>query len=86
MTMPLSIRSVEVEKLARALARLTGENMTETILESLRERYQRVRAGRVSQRLMEDLSTIASRTAALPKLDNRSAEEILGYDERGLPR
>jgi antitoxin VapB len=84
--MPLSIRSAEVEKLARALARLTGENLTETILESLRERYQRVRAGWASQRLIEDLSTIANRTAALPKLDSRSADEILDYDEHGLPR
>ncbi len=84
--MPLSIRSAEVEKLARTLSRLTGENMTETILESLRERYQRVRAGRASQRLIEDLGAIASRTAALPKLDQRSAEEILGYDRDGLPR
>ena len=85
-TMPLSIRSAEVEKLARTLARLTGENMTEAILESLRERYQRIRAGRASQRLIDDLSMIANRTAALPKLDHRSAEEILGYDDHGLPR
>jgi antitoxin VapB len=84
--MPLSIRSPEVEKLARALARLTGENLTETILGSLRERYDRVRAGRASQRLVEDLGAIARRTAALPKLDSRSADEILGYDEHGLPK
>ena len=84
--MPLSIRSAEVEKLARMLSRLTGENMTQTILESLRERYQRVRAGKANRRLLEELTAIASRTAALPKRDGRSAEEILGYDERGLPR
>lgn len=84
--MPLSIRSPEVEKLARALARLTGENLTETILGSLRERYDRVRAGRTRGRLVEDLSAIARRTSELPKLDGRSADEILGYDEGGLPR
>ena len=70
----------------RALSRMTGENLTDTILQSLKERYQRVRAGRASQRLLDDLSAIARRTAALPRLDNRSADEILGYDERGLPR
>ena len=84
--MALSIRNAEVEKLVRALSRMTGENLTDAILQALKERYQRVRAAHASQRLLDDLSTIARRTAALPKLDTRSAEEILGYDERGLPR
>ena len=82
----MSIRNSEVEKLARSLSRMTGENMTETILESLKERHQRIRAANASQRLLDDLSAIAKRTAALPKLDGRSAEEIIGYDERGLPQ
>ena len=84
--MGMSIRNSEVEKLARSLSRMTGENMTETILESLKERHQRLRVANVSQRLLDDLSAIAKRTAALPKLDDRSAEEIIGYDERGLPQ
>ena len=83
---PLSIRNAEVEKLVRALARLTGENLTDTILQSLRERHQRIRAANAGQRLLDDLSAIARRTAALPKHDLRDADEILGYDERGLPR
>ena len=84
--MPLSIRNAEVEKLVRVLARLTGENLTDTILQSLKERHQRIRAANASQRLLDDLSAIAQRTAALPKHDLREAEEILGYGERGLPR
>ena len=84
--MAMSIRNSEVEKLARSLSRMTGENMTETILESLKERHQRIRAANSSQRLLDDLGAIAKRTAGLPKLDDRSPEEILGYDERGLPR
>jgi antitoxin VapB len=84
--MPLSIRNSEVERLARALARLTGEGLTQTILQALRERYQRVRAARQGERLVEDLTSIARRAAALPKLDRRSPDEIIGYDEHGLPR
>ena len=34
----------------------------------------------------EDLLEIGKRCAALPELDPRSAEEILGYDEQGLAR
>jgi antitoxin VapB len=84
--MPLSIRNSEVERLARALARLTGEGLTQTILQALRERYQRVRAARQGERLVEDLTSIARRAAALPQRDRRSPDEIIGYDEHGLPR
>lgn len=84
--MPLSIRNSEVERLARALSRLTGEGLTQTILQALRERHQRVRAAREQKRLMEDLTAIARRSAALPELDRRSPDEIIGYDERGLPK
>jgi antitoxin VapB len=84
--MPLSIRNPEVERLARALSRLTGEGLTQTILQALRERHQRLRAARQQKQLMEDLSTIARRSAALPELDRRSPDEIIGYDEHGLPK
>ena len=32
------------------------------------------------------LKAIAERCSALPTLDERPADEILGYDDRGLPR
>ncbi len=84
--MPLSIRNSEVERLARALSRLTGEGLTQTILQALRERHQRVRAARKQEQLMEDLTAIARRAAALPELDRRSPNEIIGYDKHGLPK
>jgi antitoxin VapB len=83
---PLSIRNPEVERLARALSRLTGEGLTQTILQALRERHQRVRGARREQRLVEDLTEIARRAASLPKRDRRSPDEIIGYDEHGLPK
>jgi len=84
--MPLSIRNSEVERLARALSRLTGEGLTQTILQALRERHRRLRAARQRERLTEDLTAIARRSAALPELDRRSPDEIIGYDEHGLPK
>jgi|HubBroStandDraft_6_1064221.scaffolds.fasta_scaffold294767_2 antitoxin VapB len=84
--MPLSIRNPEVERLARALSRLTGEGLTQTILQALRERHQRIRAARQQERLVEDLTVIARRAASLPRRDRRSPEEIIGYDENGLPK
>ncbi len=35
---------------------------------------------------MGDLTAIARRSAALPELDRRSPDEIIGYDEHGLPK
>ncbi len=84
--MPLSIKHPEAEELARNLARETGESLTRTILVALRERLERVRAGRGGRRLADDLDAIARRCSRMPVLDDRSAEQILGYDERGLPR
>jgi len=40
---------------------------------------------RPGRRLADELDEIANRCAALPVLDARPADEILGYDERGLP-
>jgi antitoxin VapB len=36
--------------------------------------------------LIEDLAAIRRRWSALPVLDRRSADAIIGYDEKGLPR
>jgi hypothetical protein len=49
------------------------------------ERLPRVRRDRAGRRLVDDLMEIGARCAVLPDLDTRSAEEILGYDENGLP-
>ena len=38
------------------------------------------------RRLADELEDIAEHCANLPVLDGRPAEEILGYDEVGLPR
>ena len=44
--MALSIETREADELARSLARLTGESMTDAITAALRERLERERARR----------------------------------------
>lgn len=85
--MPLNIRNKQAEELAGALAKLTGETKTEAVTQALRERLERVRRGHAKRRrLADDLDEIALHCAQLPVRDRRSAEEIIGYDEHGLPR
>lgn len=83
--MPLSIKDPEADRLAREVAKATGETLTAAIVQALRERLQRVRRSR-GPRLSDELLAIASRCAALPVQDPRTAEEILGFDHNGLPR
>jgi antitoxin VapB len=85
--MALSLKDPETDRLAREVARLTGESLTEAVRTSLAERLERERhrRGRSGKSLAEELDEIALRCAALPDLDNRTADEIIGYDENGLP-
>lgn len=83
--MALSIEDPEADRLARELAARTGESLTEAVVVALRERLARQTERLGAVPLRDELAAIRRRCAALPVLDDRSAEEILGYDERGLP-
>ena len=80
--MALNIRNPETERLAAAVARLTGETKTEAVTQALRDRLARLRREHTPGCLDE----IARHCAGLPVQNARTPEEILGYDERGLPR
>jgi len=82
--MALSINDPEVEALARELAEKTGENMDQAFSESIRGRLRALTRGD-KKRLAEELNEIALRFAALPSYDNRPVDEVIGYDENGLP-
>lgn len=84
--MALSIKHPDADALAREVSRLTGESLTEAVVNSLRERLRVIRGRSSAPRLEEELAAIRKRCSTLPVLDGRSADEILGYDERGLPR
>lgn len=84
--MGLNIKNDETHELAKRLASLTGETMTQAVTVALRDRLAREKAKRNRSRVAERLMEIGRRNAARPVLDDRSPDEIIGYDERGLPR
>lgn len=84
--MALNVRNPEAEQIAAKLAELTGETKTEAVIRSLRERLARVRRERRGRSLADELDEIARHCARLPVRDRRPPDEILGYDEQGLPR
>ena len=83
--MALSIKDPEVDRLARRLARLTGDSITESVRAALRgrlEHEQRRRGKRIDR---AKVAQIVAHIAALPVVDDRSPDELIGYDEFGLP-
>lgn len=83
--MALSIKNGEADRLARELADRTDESLTEAVVNALRERLERVVGRRGRPSLRDDIERIQSRIAKLPVQDRRADDEILGYDETGLP-
>lgn len=79
--MAISIRNPRVEKLAKTLAKRHGISMTEAIEQALEARISSQNESR--KPLKDSLAQIAAECAALPDLDTRSADEILGYGESG---
>jgi antitoxin VapB len=83
--MPLNVKNQEADELARELARRTGRSITDVIIIALREMLIRERARAECRPLREELEEISRRCSSLPDLDRRTPEEIIGFDECGVP-
>ena len=83
--MALSLKDPETDRLAREVAALTGETLTDAVRTALAERLarERLRRGEVPG-LAERLRAIGEHCASLPDCDTRTPDEIIGYDERGM--
>jgi antitoxin VapB len=79
--MALSIKSDRADSLARELAALTGESITDAVVASLEVRLELERRRRRSV----GVDDIVERFARLPVLDARPPDEILGYGADGIP-
>lgn len=81
--MTLTIKDREAAQLARDLASRTGETITEAVVKALRERLKR-ECAKTPSSLKDEIMAINRRTAAMPRRTGRTADDIIGYDERGL--
>ena len=84
--MGLSIKNPETVKLVRELARLRGEGITEALTEVVRREVERERRKpkpadiEATRRRVQE---IVDEVKKLPVLDDRTPDEILGYNEQG---
>ena len=79
------IRNSRTEELAATVAEMTRETKTEAVTRVLQERLTKLQRQRSSRRLAEELKEIAAHCAAFPVFNDQTTDEIIGYDERGLP-
>ena len=82
--MALSIKTEEADRLARELAATTHESLTDAVTIALRERLARVRVQRGLD-IRHPLDRLTVEYDNLAVADHRSADELIGYDEHGLP-
>lgn len=84
--MALNIKDPVTDRLARELAEATGETITVAARRAIEERLARVRAQAAVRPCADELVDVIRRGRARAVLDDRAADEIVGYDESGLPR
>lgn len=86
--MGMNIKDPHAHSMARELAALTGQSLTDAVKMALQQTLTQIKTNRAQSEprpLVERLNEIALRCAALPDVDSRSPDEILGYDDDGLP-
>lgn len=83
--MALNIKDRETDSLVRELAALTGEPITDAVKVAVRERLERERRLRPRKASVAEIMKLVEEFAAKPVVDPRTPDEIIGYDEHGLP-
>lgn len=81
--MALNINDVKAERLARELAKERGTTVAGAVVAALEDALRRTRDQKLAPSTRDAILEISERCSTLPDLDTRTADEILGYDERG---
>lgn len=82
--MSLNVKDPEAYQLARSIADMTGDSLTRVVIDSLRERKDKIEKhrGRASLPELMAIARRAARTVKRPYVDHG---ELL-YDDHGLPK
>jgi antitoxin VapB len=76
----LYVKNPAAHRLALQLSKQMGVTITQAVIQALENQVRRPKP--IDRKKID---AICARIAALPVLDPRSPDEILGYDEFGLP-
>jgi antitoxin VapB len=78
----LYIKNPAAHRMAQQIARRQGVTLSDAVIGALEDKIRKT--GQPINRAKVD--ALCNKIAAMPVLDARSAEEILGYDDFGIPR
>jgi antitoxin VapB len=78
------IKDEEADRMIRQLAERTGETITDAVKKAVAQRLERVPLSEqeIAERRRR-IEVILARADAMPTVDHRSADEIIGYNDRG---
>jgi len=79
----VSIKSVEAERKLRRVSRLLGKSMTATVIDLADDKIREIGAKKDKERRLKEVNAIVRRFNAKPLLTDKSADEILGYNDIG---
>jgi antitoxin VapB len=82
-TTPLNIKDPEVYRMVREIADQTGQTLTDVVRHAVKREHDRMKRSKPDPVRIEQINQIVDRYANLPVLDNRTDDEILGYNEYG---
>ena len=84
--MAINIKNREVETLLEEIKHATGRGPTAVMLELLRKEVERIRRARDIEERSRRIDEIVRRSSAKwPAGEGPTPDEIIGYDEDGLP-
>lgn len=79
----------ETERLARKLAEVTGKSLPDILKQAIEAEAAKVGVAKPEpiskEELIARMTEITDGFAKLPILDRRTPDEIMGYDDHGLP-
>ena len=82
--MTVLIRDEDADRMIRQLAERTGETITDAVKGAVSEKLARtpLSEAEIAERRRK-IEAIIARADAMPTRDHRSADEIIGYNEKG---
>jgi antitoxin VapB len=82
--MTVLIKDEEADRMIRQLAERTGETITDAVKGAVSEKLARtsLSEAEIAERRAK-LEAILAKFDAMPTVDHRSADEIIGYNEQG---
>ena len=85
--MSINIKNKEAERLLAEIKAQTGRGTTDLLLDLLRRERERLtdEQARAVESALEDMRWLQDRWRSLPIIDPRPLDEIVEYDENGLP-